>query len=165
MDNSLKKERRERHLANLIREAIVNVIAEQQQAVPPPPAAMPDQSVPQPMPQDPAQTPQPDQTQQQELSVDSLIERLNVIRGGKSFTDPQVYEAMTNFYNGLTPQDKESLDRNLTEIGKVVISANDQQQQGQQPPTANNPVTTPAPVGGQTPPPPAAGGAPITPVQ
>jgi hypothetical protein len=160
----LVAERRQRHLTKLIQEAVLNVIAEQaQQLVPPPPAPQPNQTVPEPTLQDPAQQAQPNQGA--ELSVDSLIERLNVIRGGKSFTDPQVYEAMTNFYNGLNPQDKESLDRNLTEIGKVVISAAEAPAPAA--PATNNPGVPTAPMGGQTPPPgPAAsGGAPITPIQ
>lgn len=89
----------------------------------------------------------------QPLTVDGLIERLNVIRGGKSFSDPEVFGSLTALFKTLSDQDKRSLDNILLEIGKVVINAetNDQQQQGQ-------PPAQQASGQGQQPPAPQAGG-------
>lgn len=72
----------------------------------------------------------------QPLTVDGLIERLNVIRGGKSFSDPEVFGSLTALFKTFSDQDKRSLDNILLEIGKVVINAetNDGQQQSQTPP-------------------------------
>ena len=74
------------------------------------------------------------------LSVDAIIDRLNIIRGGKSFSEPEVYGQMTTLYKGLGDQDKVSLERTLTEIGKIVA----QQQTPQVAPAGQMRGTTPA---------------------
>lgn len=161
MDNkTLKQERRLRHLTQLIKEAVITTLAEQSddlaqqqaQAVPPPPPVQPQQEVPV------ATEPQVDVNT---MTVDSMIERLNVIRGGKSFTDPEVYEQMTGWYDKVPPEEKMILDKSLQEIGKAIITASEVAQQPAKAPQTPAP-TAPAPVAPQAPQ--AAPQAPIAPV-
>jgi hypothetical protein len=71
------------------------------------------------------------------LTIDSVINRLNVIRGGKSFADPEVYGQLTTMFKTMPDQDKITLDRILADVGKTVINV--PQDQGQQePPEAQN---------------------------
>ena len=74
----------------------------------------------------------------QNLSVETLIERLNVIRGGKSFAEPEVHSQLNSIYQNIQEQDKITLDRILIDIGKAVQET----QQNNAPPPSN----------GQTPP-------------
>ena len=74
---------------------------------------------------------EPINTSGEPLSIDTMIDRLNIIRGGKSFSDPEVYGQLTTLYKGLSDQDKVSLDNVLTAVGKIVA-----QQQQTQPSTA-----------------------------
>ena len=62
----------------------------------------------------------------QPLTIDSLIERMNVIRGGKSFSDPEVYGQLTTMFKALPDEEKLTIDRVLLDISKVVINANPQ---------------------------------------
>ena len=55
------------------------------------------------------------------LSLDIIIDKMNIIRGGKSFSEPEVYGQLTTLYKSLSDQDKITLDRILSEIGKIVI--------------------------------------------
>lgn len=55
------------------------------------------------------------------LTVDTMIDRFNVIRGGRSFSEPEIYGQLITLYKGLGDQEKVSLDGILTEIGKIVI--------------------------------------------
>ncbi len=57
------------------------------------------------------------------LTVESMVDRLNVIRGGKSFSDPEVFGRMTTLWKSLSSEIKINLDKILTEIGKVVINS------------------------------------------
>jgi len=50
-----------------------------------------------------------------------MIERLNIIRGGKSFSDPEVYGQLTTYFKGLNDADKAAIDRFLQSINKIVI--------------------------------------------
>ena len=74
------------------------------------------------------------------LSVDTIIDRLNIIRGGKSFSEPEVYGQLTTLYKGMGDQDKVSVEKTLTEIGKIVA----QQQTPQVAPAGQMRGTTPA---------------------
>ena len=168
----LKKEKRERFLKNLINEAIINVLAEKASAVPPtstPPAQNmnptdPDvRNPPPPQPAAPATEEAP--AQEKPFDVDEMVNKLNVLRGSKSFKDPEVYGRLTTFFKNLGPEQQQQLDTMLTELGKIVIDASEQQAgieqpqnqpSGRQPPGPGNP-------GGISQPPPNAGAAPVAP--
>lgn len=169
----LEQERRERALRTLIQEAIVNVLAEQemeqqQQTAVPPATPGPD---PLTNPIDPDVTAQQPQAQEEEevpFTVDEMVDKLNVLRGGRSFTDPEVFGRLTTFFNNLTDEQKNSLDWLLTELGKVVIDASaeqvDPQQQQSQPAQPPPPPAPPAPQPEQTTTTTTQPAAPLTPV-
>lgn len=71
----------------------------------------------------PAGTQQPPAPQPEALTIDSIVDRLNVIRGGKSFTEPETYKGLSDFFNTIPQTEREVIDRFLTGIGKVVINA------------------------------------------
>lgn len=135
----LHKERRRRHIEKLIEESVINVLVEQEQAqqtppsveAPPPPVATPDS-------QEQASVPK-------QYTVDNMIEELNAIRGGRSFTDPEVYGRLVTFFKNLGEEQKSSLDTLLTQIAELVTSVDDsaQGQQGQQ----SQPGQPPPPTG------------------
>lgn len=54
------------------------------------------------------------------LTLDHILDRLNTIRSGKSFSDPEVYGRLTTLYKGITPDDKIKLNQQLRNIGAVV---------------------------------------------
>lgn len=118
----------------------------------------------QPPPQQQPPAPGAPPTQQPALTVDMIIDRLNVIRGGKSFTEPETYKAMSDFFNTVPQTEREVVDRFLTGLGSVVINApggsqpqdqsqvNTTQQMGQPPPPSAPPPSSasppaPAPIG------------------
>lgn len=84
------------------------------------------------------------------LSIDTMINKMNVIRGGRSFSEPEVYGQLTTLYKNLSDQDKTTIDRVLTDIGKIIID-----QPAAQPVAGQMQGTTPA-----QPPPGGAGRAP-----
>ena len=143
----IHKERRSRHLQNLIEESIINVLAEQdatQQAAAmtaetPPPVATPENQA-QSMVQG---------TVQQQFTVDNMIDELNAIRGGKSFSDPEIYGKLVTFFKNLGDEQRSTLDTLLSQIAELVTGIDDVAQQQQQQQTQN--------AGAQPPPP---GGAP-----
>lgn len=148
---ALVQERRKRFLENLIGEAIVNVLAEQDQGAEPvaaaPPAAAPPQAPP-PASSPPAVT-EP-ASPEQPFSVDDMIERLNVIRGGRSFTDPEVYGRLVTYFKTLDDSARDSLEKFLVELGKIVIDVGQEVQKSAPPaeplpPAAAEPVAPPSP--------------------
>lgn len=54
------------------------------------------------------------------LTLDQILERLNTIRSGKSFQDPEVYGKLTTMYKTMPPEDKIKLNDNLKAIGAIV---------------------------------------------
>lgn len=128
---------RKLHLEALLREA-VKMLKEQDpgaaavgSAVPPsplPPAsatnssqtALPPEVPPPGVPPVPGTSPE----EQKPFDVDQMIERLNVIRGGRSFADPEVYGQLTTYFKGLNEADRSAIDRFLQSIGKIVIQVN-----------------------------------------
>jgi hypothetical protein len=124
----------------------------------PQPIAPPAPAVQQP-PVENQQPPQPPPAGQTSLAgpdgkpitVDSMIDRLNVIRGGRSFKDPEVYGDLTRFFKRLPDAEKTQLDAILMEVGKIVInaqgdvSAGSQPSQGQQQPAPPAQMQQPAP--------------------
>jgi hypothetical protein len=147
---ALKEDRRKKYLSGLINEAIVQIISEQDAAAAPAPVGMPAPAAP---PVD-ASAPAEPTSNTTEFTVDDMIERLNVVRGGRSFTDPEVYGQLVTFFKTLNDEQKTSMQKFLMDLGKIVINVNDQE----------------APPGGETssvppamPPAPAAAPVPATP--
>lgn len=54
------------------------------------------------------------------LTLDHILERLNTIRSGKSFQDPEVYGQLTTLYKNMPPEDKIKLNKQLKAIGSIV---------------------------------------------
>lgn len=137
-----KKEKRERFLTNLINEAIINVLAEKASSVPP--ASTPPAPTMNPTDAD-VTNPTPSQsstTEEKPFDVDEMVNRLNVLRGSKSFKDPEVYGRLTTFFKNLPEDQKSILDTILAELGKIVIDASEQQA-GLQQPTSSTGSTQP----------------------
>jgi hypothetical protein len=146
MKNELLTERRSRFLENLLKEAIVNILAEQDVApaaeAPAPaaePAPMPSSSALPPTP--PAEPGAP--AKKEELTVDDMIERLNVIRGGRSFKDNDVYAKLVLFFGKLSEEQKAELQRELIDIGQAVINVPEDEKASVTP--AAEPEAAPAP--------------------
>jgi hypothetical protein len=99
-------EQRKRFVRWLMKEAMINVLAEQGEEV--------ASQAPAPAPES-APTPAPPSA----YSVDDLIQELNEIRSGKSFSDPEVYGRLTTFFNGLDDQQKSALDDLLNQIAEL----------------------------------------------
>lgn len=113
----------------------------------PQPMSAPPSQAPQSAPVPQYQPPPPPQEQQQApaqqsslagpdgkpITVDSMIDRLNVIRGGRSFKDPEVYGDLVRFFKRLPDIEKSQLDAILMEIGKIVINAQGDVSAGSQP--------------------------------
>jgi len=123
-----KTEIRTLKLENLIREAVTLALFEQDQtpaaspgAVPPPaPPGPPEQNQP---PQPQQTPPSPDQQgNQPPMTIDTMIERLNVIRGGKSFTDPEVYGQIVTYFKKMTPDQNQVIDQYLQDISKIMVN-------------------------------------------
>ena len=126
---NLQKERRHRHIKALIEESIVNVLAEQEVAqqtqqapVEPPPVATPENQA-----GGEAQEPVPKQ-----YTVDNMIDELNAIRGGHSFTDPEVYGRLVTFFKKLDDTQKANLDSLLSQIAELVTAVDEEEGQHQQ---------------------------------
>lgn len=131
--------------AKIISEANAMDMPGGQSSVPPAgPPATPGTNVADPLQANPGAAEAPKQ-----FDVDTLIERLNVIRGGKSFSDPEVYGQLTSKYKEMSDADKGVIDTFLQEIGKIVIQVDAQATspaQGQPPvaqPTPSAPVAPP----------------------
>lgn len=128
-------------------------------AVPPspvPPAPATNAPAPSP-PVDPNAPPSDTGAEAKPFDLDAMIDRLNVIRGGKSFADPEVYGQLTSYFKSISETDKAVIDRFLQSIGKIVIQV-DQTQQGTSSGNAQPAMNqTPAPAA----PAPAPGGAAV----
>jgi hypothetical protein len=154
-DKSLKNELRKRHLTHLITESVILALYEQEQMQiqPPPPAvnapASPQEMAPQPTPENlPPPAAEPPQATQATVTLDTIIERLNVIRGGKSFTDPEVYGLLTTYFKNMNDDNKQTVLKFLQEVSKIVTHNAPEQQEvpsGQEPnvPPQSAPVQPP----------------------
>lgn len=160
-----QKELSRRSKEVLIKEAIIAIVAEQaieqqqqlQQAAPVAPAN-PPVSPDAPPPGEPAPA---DGTS--EVTVDMVIDKLNVIRGGSSFSDPEVYGQLTTFWNSIPQDQRATLDGQLNSIGKIVSIAEPKEAQAATPAGGTPPNAPPTQAPGGVP---AAGGqAPIAPSQ
>jgi len=143
------KQRRHRGLEVLIKEAVIAIVAEQMAQ---PPVQQPPPAQAAPSAQPPA-APTADPQQEGAPTVDHLIDKLNVIRGGTSFSDPDVYGKLTSYWNGLDDAKKNAVQTALADIGRLVTpaeEANPQQQQGQpSAPVGAPPAAPPAPAAAQ----------------
>lgn len=153
----LHKERRSRHLKNLIEESIVNVLAEQDVAAQQAAAAVTETPPPVATPENQAQAAEQG-TVQKQYTVDNMIDELNAIRGGKSFSDPEVYGKLVTFFKNLGEEQKSTLDTLLSQIAELVTGVDDispQQQQdqsaGAQPPPPGGAPQQAAPMPGAQP--------------
>ncbi len=134
MKKEIIEERRTRFLENLLQEAIVNILAEQAAPeTPATPAAPPPATPATPPPATPAAPPPATtapETQEEtnvedentEFTIEEMIERLNVIRGGKSFKDNDVYTKLVVLFSKLSDQQKNDLRQMLIAIGQAVIN-------------------------------------------
>jgi hypothetical protein len=123
---------------------------------PPPPAA--------PTPTDPTQTAQPPADPSQQPAggdVNKLVTQINDIRAGASTTAPEVFQALTQFYDALQPDAKTTLHSQLDSLVNAIKSPTGQQQQQdiQQNPRVGQQPSVPQ--GGAAPTPPAQGTAPV----
>jgi hypothetical protein len=88
-----------------------------------------------------------------------MIERLNVIRGGRSFTDPEVYGQLVSFFKTLSDEQKTAMEKFLMDLGKIVINVNDQEEppgteaSSVPPALPTTPAAAPAPATPAAPPP------------
>jgi hypothetical protein len=168
---SLEAERRKRYLENLIKEAIVNVLAEQAQEAPAPPADPNAPALPPAPPATDMALPSDGTEENQakspaEFTVDDMIERLNTIRGGQSFTDPEIYGQLIGWFKKLNDDQKAVLQNFLIEISKIVVNipkASDEAAANAAPPApptdaAAPPAAPAAPAAPATPAPPVAPG-------
>ena len=162
-----QKELSRRSKEVLIKEAIIAIVAEQaieqqqlQQAAPVAPAnpANPPVSPDAPPPGEPAPA-----EGTAEVTVDTVIDKLNVIRGGSSFSDPEVYGQLTTFWNSIPQDQRAALDGQLNSIGKIVSIAEPQEAQAATPGGGTPPNAPPAQAPGGVPA--ASGQAPIAPSQ
>jgi len=148
---ALQTERRERYLQGLVNEAITQILTEQAAPVAAPEApALPPAPPVAPVPGAPEGL---EGTNTDEFTVDDMIERLNVIRGGRSFTDPEVYGQLVTFFKGQSEEQKAGAKEFLMSLGKIVINVNQQEAPGGDqaappaipPPPAAPPAMPPAP--------------------
>jgi hypothetical protein len=153
---ALHQKRRQQFLRTLVNEAVYQILQEQEAA--PAPAGVPAPMTPSP---DVSAPPAPE-GQPKEFTVDDMIERLNVIRGGRSFTDPEVYGQLVTFFKTQTDEQKTGIEQFLIEIGKIVINVNEQETPASEETSAvppSTPGTAPTPPA----PPPTAPAPPATP--
>ncbi len=79
------------------------------------------------------------------VNIDVIIDRLNVIRGGKSFNEPDVYGQITTLFNSLPENEKVSLESFLTKMGELVTGPDQNvQQQAVNARTTQAPMSPPA---------------------
>lgn len=166
------KEIRSFGLGNLIKEAVTLALFEQEvlgQQPPPvqPAAANPVPPAAPPLPEEVPQEPQNVASQQTLMTIDTMIERLNVIRGGKSFTDPEVYGQIVSYFKKMTPEQNQIIDQYLQDVSRIMINVragiadqdpNQNTDQGLPPPNTSG-TPQPVPGGAQQPPISAGGGA------
>lgn len=93
------------------------------------------------------------------ITLEELIDRINVIRAGLSFEDPEVYGKLTTLFKGFTPEEKLKLYRQLTDISAIVQNIPAEKQSKEPETEAPAPAETPA----EVPAPAAAPPAPVVP--
>lgn len=139
--------------------------ATEKPAAEPTPAEAPDANTtaPEAVPASPAPA------EEVEFTVDDMVERMNTIRGGRSFADPEVYSRLIELYNSFTPEQIGALDFALNGIGRAVTGledSEDAEEVAQPTPEKTEPAAaaTPAPAETSAPAPKPAP-APVAPVE
>ena len=166
MIKPLATTKRYRYLTYLLTE-VVNSLVEQEQQPLPAPAAPPVQAAPaggaMPPAADASATTDPN-GQPIPLTIDQIIDKLNIIRGGTSFSEPEIYQKLTDLFNGTPEEQKPLIDGFLKSVGEVV--AMKPEEAGQQVPGAQQMSPGSAQPSIPTAPPPSASppAAPIAPV-
>lgn len=131
----IRSDRRKRAKEVLIRESVIfaiqEILLEQEEQ-----AQVAQEQTP--VPNAPANQQQvtPPQEPQQTTSVDTVIEKLNMIRGGASFKEPVVYEQLVGWYVNLSDEQKAELNNQLDAVMGIVTveqAMQAQQQPAQQP--------------------------------
>lgn len=92
------------------------------------------------------------------ITLDKMIDRINIIRSGLSFEEPEVYGKLTTMFKGMSVEDKVKLYKQLTDISAIVQNIPAEAQAGEQPGEA-----APAPAPEAAPPPAPAAGTPPPP--
>lgn len=79
--------------------------------------------------------------QDKPVALDDVVDRLNVIRGGKSLKDPQVYTELNTYFASLQEPDRKQLFDFLNKISQIITgTAADDQNTAQ---TTGTPATPP----------------------
>lgn len=139
---------------NLIALSLFNaatLLREQEEAAvaaPPPPAPAPEGG----------EEKAPVDEQGNAITLDKMIDRINIIRSGLSFEEPEVYGKLTTMFKGMSVEDKVKLYKQLTDISAIVQNIPAEKQAGEQageaappapeavaPPPAAPPAAAPAP--------------------
>ncbi len=63
---------------------------------------------------------QPNQTP---ATIDALIEKINIIRAGKSFGEPSIYKAISDMYDGIEEQKKMTVQEIVKKIADTLTQA------------------------------------------
>ena len=113
------------------------LLKEQEMAPPPPPDVSPAPEG------GPGETPTDDEGNP--LTLEKLTDRMNIIRSGLSFKDPEVFGKLTSFYKALSTESKQILHKQLSDIGAIVQSQNPAQGGGNGVPAAPAAPAAPAP--------------------
>lgn len=66
--------------------------------------------------------------QEEEMSLEACVEKLNSIRSGRSFKDDQVLAQMESYYNDLKDAEKKALQAFLSGISQIVTAGVEGQQ-------------------------------------
>lgn len=102
------------------------------------------------------ESPAPLDEQGNAITLDKMIDRINIIRSGLSFEEPEVYGKLTTMFKSMPAEDKAKLYKQLTEISAIVQNIPAEKQAGQQAAETPTPEAAPPPAA----PPPAAPPAP-----
>jgi hypothetical protein len=138
---NLVQERRKRSIEQLVKEAIINVLSEQEldMSVGQQAATQPQQPVEEQPP--PVATPD---TVPKQYTVDDMIQELNAVRSGRSFTDPEIYGRLVTFFKNLEEDQRTHLDTLLKQIAELVTGVEDTAGGQEQPaPQTNQAQPTP----------------------
>ena len=85
------------------------------------------------------------------INIDVVIDRFNIIRGGKSFSDPEVYGQLTTLFNAMSEPEKVSIEGFLTKTGEITTGPEQPVAQGSNQRTVQGPPPAAPPSGNQQP--------------
>jgi hypothetical protein len=118
------------------------------QQMPASPQSQNSAPLPQQQPQPEQQSPTVDNTPPASVTIDNLIEQLNIIRAGKSFGEPAIYKAVSDMYDGIEEQKKIAVQEVIKKIADTLTQAsanlgNDLEAEQNQAPVQPNPQVAP----------------------